>query len=202
MSSDPSHAYKTLRDALREPIQDVQTLIELVKPVNDRFLDPSSSESSKSISAELKVIKRFLPSIHSLLLGTVLPNYHHLLDDEQTSFLRQLFVPPKRNENVAVFRAINLTSYLSLPPLLTQQANLPVASRGFLLETLARLDSIDGLYWAVWSSANDDTPASKSLLWDEAIKSCLTLPSKAANAVGRWRNDGWQGDLPDTLTPK
>jgi telomere length regulation protein len=64
---------------------------------------------------------------------------------------------------------------------------------------------IEEVYWAVWAGNDDQEKgrsAAEELNWEEAARSVVSIPAKAANAVGRWKSENWSGELPDGLMAK
>jgi telomere length regulation protein len=70
--------------------------------------------------------------------------------------------------------------------------------------------SIDDLYWAIWgaqtqvetSSSGEKSDGVRTLRWEETVKALVGVPAKAANAVGRWKQEGWSGDVSKSLQPR
>jgi telomere length regulation protein len=127
--------------------------------------------------------------------------------------VKSFFTPPKSAEKLKISRWIASTTYLTLPPFLNASSTpeLPIPTRSFLLDVLSDLVGIYGIedvYWAVWGGGHGKEQEEKGrsapeeLLWEEAIRSIVGIPAKAANAVGRWSSDGWMGELPERLIPK
>jgi len=209
----PSQALQHLRDTLRTTQPDIETLIDLLSTcLHDIYNDAGPSTSSSEPAR--KALQRFLPSIQIHILTNTVPNYLHTLDDSQVEVLRSFFVPEREAAGIRISRWIALTSYLTLPPFfnapLTTASipDLPIPSRTFLLGTLERLSGeygIDELYWAVWSGVEEKEKGRlgpEELIWEEATRSLVGVPAKAANAVGRWKSDGWIGDIQEKLVPR
>ena len=65
--------------------------------------------------------------------------------------------------------------------------------------------SVSDIYWAVWSTHGEEgskEASNRELIWEEAVGALVGLPSKVANAVGRWKGEGWTGDIPDRLVSR
>jgi hypothetical protein len=75
-----------------------------------------------------------------------------------------------------------------------------------VLDTLAATVTaygIDRLYEAVFAStAGEDAGGVQTLAWEDAVRTAASVPAKAANAVGRWREAAWDGKLPPALMPR
>jgi len=212
MTDNPSKALKDLRDILRTTTPDIDGLLDHLT----RCLDALSPDSGFSVQSIYSAIQRYLPSLQIQLLTQTVPNYLHALDESQTATVRDFFVPPRQRTNdqegIYISRGVALVSYLTLPGLLnaTPTVDLPVPSRLFLLDVLDRLGDwgVDNIYWAVWSDlgkgekGGDGRQGGKDLLWEEATRSLVAIPSKCTNAVGRWKSESWSGDLPERMAPK
>lgn len=213
MTDAPSSALKALRDNLREQVADVGSLIDLLQACLTALglrgdgpdVEPSSTKNA---------IQRYLPSIQIHLLTDTLPNFIHALDEDQLAIVKTLFVPAKAagKHRLKISRWIALTTTLTLPPFLNaaQTPVLPIPSRGFMLDILSRMTTqygIDQLYWAVWSESSEargsrGKAGAEQLMWEEAVKSIVSVPAKCANAVGRWKSEGWPGEVPTALEPR
>lgn len=215
MASEGPKALRELRDTLRTPIPDLDTFVFLLSSTLQALeLDHTSVASGDLPPGEvLRAIQRYLPSIQVQLLTTAIPTFLHALDGPKNTLLETLFVPLRQPDGLTTRRAIALTSYLTLPTLLSSnnpsQSALPLQSREFILstlQTLAESYSIDELYWSVFSTTSGGSEGKKegwrTLPWEEAVKSVVGLPGKTANAVGRWKGDGWKGDVPVGLIPR
>jgi len=209
----PTQALQTLRDTLRTTQLDIDALINTLSTcLDDLYQQGQAGPSSSKSEPVRKAIQRFLPSIQIHLLTQAIPNYLHALDTDQVEVIRSFFAPKREADGIQISRWIALTSYLTIPPFLnatTSQSTpeLPIPSRVFLLGTLDRLVGdygVEEVYWAVWSSAGEEKGrlGPEDLTWEEASRSIVGVPAKAANAVGRWKGDGWIGDLPERLVPK
>jgi len=209
----PSQALQHLRDTLRTTQPDIDTLINLLSTCLDELYNDAGPSTSSSEPAR-KALQRFLPSVQIHILTNTVPNYLHTLDDSQVEVLRSFFVPQRDAAGIRISRWIALTSYLTLPPFLNAPSTtasipeLPVTSRTFLLEILDRLSGgygIDEMYWAVWSGVEEREKGRlgpEELIWEEVTRSLVGVPAKAANAVGRWKSDGWIGDIQERLHPR
>lgn len=209
----PSQALQHLRDTLRTTQPNIETLINLLSTCQNELYNHTGPSTSSSEPAR-KALQRFLPSIQIHILTNTVPNYLHTLDDSQVEVLRSFFVPEREAAGIRISRWIALTSYLTLPPFLNAPSttasilDLPISSRKFLLENLERLSGvygIDELHWAVWSGVEEKEKGRlgpEELIWEEATRSLVGVPAKAANAVGRWKSDGWIGDIQEKLVPR
>ncbi|GMK56562.1 hypothetical protein CspeluHIS016_0304020 [Cutaneotrichosporon spelunceum] len=190
MTDVPTNALRDLRDALRDGIPDVDDFVfRLSSTLSELGL--SSTGITMSVSQDPKVL-RYLPAVQATLLS-VLPTFLPALDSRGRAILDAFFVPPSSS----ISNAVALTSYMTLSSALAAAppTPLPMESREFVLETLTKLTStygIDALYWA----------ARGELAWDDAVRAATSIPGKVANAVGRWREAGWTGDVPSALIPR
>lgn len=209
MTQDAVESLKHLKDALRSPIETVESFIDLLS-TTFRALGLGDSPSGTSSSDTIRPIRRYLPSIQASLLTLHLPTFLPALDVGGLEQLRGFFAPRKETNNLAFRREIALTSYLSLSPFLAAEpiTSLPRESRHYVLELLIDLQaySITDVYWTIWSSASDSEGSkefsARQLLWEEAVSVLVGLPTKVANAVGRWTAERWGGDVPGELTPR
>lgn len=222
MVDAPATALKALREALKSPIPDVDTLVECLRIcLGDIGLDQGDESRINDIVDTEQVsraIQRYLPSIQIQLLSEIYPAFYHALDQFQLALLGQLFVPERTSnpKELGISRSIALTSYLVIPPFLnaSHTPGLPEPSRSFVLFILNRLRrgyNIDKMYWAVWASNDVDEGKGKGkgkgksktgpqeLMWEEVVKSLASVPAKCANATGSWKTEGWTGDLPGHL---
>jgi telomere length regulation protein len=215
MGSDGATALRELRDALRSPIDDVATFTFLLSStLNTIDLNPNPTSmqlvSSKIDAALTRAVSRQLPSIQVLLLTTHVPTFLPALDTRERQLLQAFFAPPRQSANLALRRAIALTTYSTLSSLLSTKSitPLPRESRSFVLDVLAELTQygVGDVYWAVWSSPagseSSKEASARSLEWESAVSALVGLPAKVGNAVGRWKAEGWMGDLPDALSSK
>ena len=210
---DPSEPLKDLRDALRTPIPDIDTFTFLLSStLRSLSLHPTSAPPGNVIS--VKSLTRYLPNIQISLLSTHLPTFLPSLDPKRTDLLWRYFVPPRNpHPNILTMsRAVASTTYLTLTPYLIPcgpgKPTLPVQSREFLISTLERLVtdySVDDLYWMVFSSKDNGESSREAGIrewnWEEMVNNMVGLPAKVANAIGRWKSDGWSGDVPNGLIP-
>lgn len=213
-ANTPAQALQTLRDTLRTTQPDIETLVKLLSTCLDELYNDGPGPSSYSAEPARKAIQRFIPSIQIHLLTQTIPNYLHALDSTQIRTLESFFVPRKEAEGISISRWIASTSYLTLTPFLnaptTSPSNpeLPIPSRMFLLGLLDRLSreyGIDEVYWAVWSGSREQEKGKlgpEELIWEEVTRSLVSVPAKAANAVGRWKSEGWVGEVPSGLEPR
>jgi len=214
MSEDIGQDLKDLRDFLKTPIPDVETLVShLSSALQSLGLHSTSVHQGKLNADTIRAINRYHPAVQTQLLTSVLPTFLHALDEAQIRLVSTLFVPPKSDspQTLRTKRLIALSSYLTLPNLLSsvnKATSLPNETRGFALTTLSDLVADYGLnevYWAIWASRPTDdkvVDGRRIIQWEEAVKAVVGLPGKAGNAVGRWKADGWNGDLPDRLIPR
>ena len=215
MSNDPSQALRDLRDALRQCSPDVESLYFQLSTALQAVNCHPNSAPTEDISSIIKALDRLLESIQQILITSVLPTFLQSLDERTADLLDRFFVPPKtaQAETLTIGRTIALKSYLTLSALLSKKPDdvmVPVPSRHWTLETLQKLSDthgIDEIYWAVWGGSSVEGETSKNgamrmLQWEEAVKSILSIPGKVANAVGRWKEEGWSGDIPESLVPR
>ena len=214
MSSDASSALKELRDALRGTIPDTDSFVFLLSAaLQSVHLHPTSIPPSSIDSEALKALRRFLPIVQSLLISNAIPTFLPALDQKQRDLLDRFFCPPKpttvTSSHLNLVRTVALQSYLTLSELLSSQSKQGVTpnAREYVLKIVARLAgeySIDQLYWAVWGSAEGvrEDRGANELAWEDVMKAACGLPSKVANAVGRWKAEGWDGEVPEALVPR
>lgn len=195
MSDDAASALRDLRDALRAGIPDADSFgFRLSSVLSELGLSPTSVVISNSDPKALK----YLPAVQQSLLS-VLPTFLPALDERGRSLLEAFFVPPPTSSG----KSVALTSYITLSGALASSppTPLPVESRQFVLDTLVRLVGsygVDALFWAVWGVDG----RARQLVWDDAVRAATSLPAKVANAVGRWKEAGWSGDVPPPLVPR
>lgn len=213
MSEDDDNVLRRLRDDLKTHIPDVETLVfHLSSTLHALSLQPTSVVPTKINLEILKSTTRYLPAIQISLLTSIIPTFLHALDDAQVQLMYSFLCPPKYSTpyQLSLSRTIALTSYLTLPSLIfssKQGPTLPEQSRLFLLSTLVKLKDdygIKEIYWAIWSTSSGDSrqDSMKILQWTEAVSSVIGLSAKASNAVGRWRAEKWNGDIPPGLIPR
>ncbi|KAK8853249.1 hypothetical protein IAR55_003951 [Kwoniella newhampshirensis] len=222
-SSTPSEALKSLRAILRTPNLSPDDLsFHLSSALISLHIHPtsvpSSTTSASDSDSDLKSIGRYLPSVQTQILTDVVPTFLAIgaLDQSTETSLRSLFVQPKTVEALSTRRAIALTSYLTLPTFLNNsassvkdfgQTSLPTQSRSFILTILEQLTTeygIDDLYYSVFTASTESNKGEgwRTLQWEDVVRSCVGIPAKAGNAVGRWRSEGSQEGLPAGLVPK
>jgi telomere length regulation protein len=215
MAMSPSEVLKELRDTLRTPasLPDSDTfLYHLSTTLQALHIHPTSIAPEHIPKDVLKGISRYLSSVQ-IALVTTLPNFLHLLDERQTETVKGLFVPRKKAERsvLPIKRAIALNTYLTINSLLSSNTSdklghgVPISLRDFVLKTaehLVKEYSIDEMYWAVWSTSSGLGGGMQTLQWEDTVKAIIGLPGKVANAVGRWKADGWSGDVPAGLIPR
>lgn len=195
--SDTAGSLKGLRDSLRSGIPDAdEYTFQLSSTLDSLGLGPMSAASQ----VDEKAIQRYLPAVQQALLDT-LPTFLPALDTRGRSLLDSFFCPPPSAGTAAASRTIALTAYLTLAAVLgpSPPSPLPSEARQFVLETLASLSraySIDALYWATHGGKGNQ------LQWEDAVRTSTSLPAKAANAVGRWKEGAWSGDVPPALVPR
>jgi len=209
---DASSALRGLRDDLKAgTISDAEDFVFRLSGVLDTVGIDAGAAATKGVSlisaapgpptqATLKAIKRHLPGVQTALISSV-PTFLPALDNRGRAVLAAFFCPPVS----ATGNAVALTAYLSLSAVLAPNVSppLPPESRQFVLSTLAevaRLYGIDRLYAAVFTG--DDKGGVETLAWEDAVKAACGLPAKVANAVGRWKEGGWAGDVPSPLVPR
>lgn len=194
---DPAEALKGLRDALRAGIPDAdEYAFQLRSTLDSIGLGPMSAPAEGTDRA----IQRYLPAVQQALLGT-LPTFLPAMDERGRQLLDSFFCPAPSAATAPTARQVALAAYLTLTGALAPAppTPLPAEAREFVLETLAKLAqtySVDALYWATHSKK------ASQLLWDDAVRAATSLPAKAANAVGRWKDSGWAGDVPAALVPR
>ena len=204
MSTQPDQALRTLRETLRSPSLDIESFIDHVTDALDALYPSSGSSKSASYDGGvLKALDRHLPSIQTTIVTQALPHFTLVLNQHQQELVRQLFVPEKEVHELKTRRAVARNAYVTLSGLMTSKGSaLNSSVRDFLvvtLEQLVRTYTLEDLYWSVW--ARGDGPVS-SLQWDEVIGVLVGLPGRVANTIGRWRADGWKGDVPASLRPR
>jgi telomere length regulation protein len=214
MTDTPTRALKALRESLRTPIADVESLVECLEACLDDIGLASSTSAELDLHQIRRAIQRYLPSIQICLVSEVYPTFYHALDRDQLRLVERFFVENQSSDSrkLKISRSIALTSYLTIPSFLNASHTppLPGPSRSFVLDILSRLResyNIDELYWAVWASdsgsveqgAGQGRTKSKTgpseLIWEEVVRGLAGVPAKCANAVGRWKTEGWTGDL-------
>jgi len=217
MAEDAGTALKELRDTLRSPVPDLETFAFLLSSTLQSWgIHPTSVPPQDVSCATLKATSRYLPGIQISLLSSAIPTFLPLLDASQTRHLKTFFAPSSgtTSGDITIRRQIALVSYFTLPGLLSAHkadvTGLPAQSRDFLLSVIDQISqtySIDQLYWAVWSASSSSFSESKvdgarTLRWEDAVKAAVSIPAKVANAVGKWKAEGWTGDVPLALVPR
>ncbi|WOO82881.1 DNA replication checkpoint protein tel2 [Vanrija pseudolonga] len=193
-----SAALRSLRDALRASPPDADSFVFLLSSTLDNLgLSPTSIAPASGAG---RAIARQLPAVQQALLST-LPTFLPALDARGRALVDSFFVPAKHADQLPLNRSVALVSYLNLSGMLAPAppAPLPAESRAYVLDTLAKLPAaygIDDVYWATWGHA------AAELAWDDGLRALAALPGKVANAVGRWREAGWTGDVPGSLVPR
>jgi hypothetical protein len=211
MADDGASVLRGLRDALKSnSITDVDDFVFQLSQVLDSVgidAGPQARAKVSLISAapavlssvQLKALKRHLPGVQSALVAAV-PTFLPALDDRGRAVLCAFFAPPVSSTGGVV----GLSAYLSLSAALAPSPGIPPPARDFVLSTLAnvvRSYGIVRMYTAVFSS-DSDPQSVKTLAWEDALKAAAALPSKVANAVGRWKEGGWSGDVSVVLIPR
>lgn len=209
MSQDGVETLKDLREALRAPIENLDAFTNLLESAV-QALQLGNSVTASTRSPETRIIRRYLPSIQLSLLTAQLPTFLPALDDTGQQLLKSLFVPSRQVEGISVRREIALSTYLILSSCLSTKSAtpLPRESRQYVLDLLSDVTAYDigDIHWSV-GSISDSTEGSKEstarqLRWEDAVTSIIGLPGKIANAVGRWKSEGWTGETPVKLEPK
>ena len=223
-SSEASQELKELRDTLRAPSNELDTdgfTFLLSSTLQALHLHPMSVPPS-DVSDECRAIYRYLPGAQQALLIKAVPTFLPALDTNGQKLLERFFVPPRLADpaSLALGRAVAVVSYSTISTLLSAkkgdavEARLPAQSREYVLQLADQLRveyGVDELYWAIWgkqgSSGDENRESSKSgsmkmLKWEEVIRTVFGLPSRIANAWGRWKSEEWVGDLPEGLTPR
>ncbi|WWD19666.1 hypothetical protein CI109_104128 [Kwoniella shandongensis] len=207
----PTEALKSLRAILRTANLSLDDLsFHLSSTTSALYIHPTSIPPTHIPQSDIQAIGRYLPSIQAQILSDIVPTFLGALDSSSEASLRNLFVPSKSVDTLSVRRAIALTSYLNLPTYLNNPSPndgqaLPTTSRSFLLlilEGLTKEYGIDDLYYATFTASNEKGEGLKTLQWEDSVRSVVGIPAKAANAVGRWKSDGANDDLPEGLIPK
>lgn len=222
MGGEADEPLRSLRDALRTPIPDVDTLAFLLSTALDEIhLGPTSIPATLRAHS-LKAVTRHLPTIQAALLGNVLPTFIDHLKASHLELVKTFFVPKNDStrETLHLRRTVAGISYTTFSSFLTQKPSsttmngirqeIPVPIRAFFLETLDNLTrrwKLDSLYWSVWSTAAHEEGSKdatiRELRWEESVRNIVGLPTKVANVVGRWKAEqAWSGDLPDRLVPR
>lgn len=195
---EAASALRTLRDGLRASPADVESFTFALSSTLDTLgLSPTSIAPAQGAG---KAIGRQLPGVQQALLST-LPTFLPALDARGRSLVDAFFVPPKQADQLPLNRSVALVSYLNISSMLAPAppAPLPAESRTFVLDTLAALPrayGIDDIYFATLGLSASE------LSWEDGLRALTSLPAKAANAVGRWREAGWSGDVPSQLVPR
>nr|XP_019010363.1 uncharacterized protein I206_04832 [Kwoniella pini CBS 10737]OCF49144.1 hypothetical protein I206_04832 [Kwoniella pini CBS 10737] len=213
-------ALKGLRDTLRNPtvLTPDDLSFQLSSTLEALHIHPNSVTPSSISKENLKGISRYFPTIQGILLNEIIPSFYEVLDDKAQLNLRTFFVPPKSSDGLALRRQIAIVSYTTLPTFLNApkpgQAGLLKSTRRFLIDILGELVNtynIDDLYFAIHSQhiENDEKGKGKdmegrnALQWEEALRSCIGIPAKIGNSVGRWNSENqFITDLPKILEPK
>lgn len=209
MSDDAAGALRGLRDALRTEgtITDADDFVFRLSEVLSLLgVDPGGRKVSLVMETTttpetLKALRRHLPGVQQALVAAS-PTFLPALDPHGRAVLTAFFAPPPTN---LAGPAVALSSYLSLTAMLAPNppAPLPSEAREFLLTTLAIVVGtygIDRLYTAVFGG--EDKEGVRTLAWEDALRAAASMPAKVANAVGRWKDEGWSGDVPDPLVPR
>ncbi|ORX40562.1 telomere length regulation protein-domain-containing protein [Kockovaella imperatae] len=228
LSSDGAvQSLKDLRNALRDATSelDIDSFTFLLSSTLQNLSLHPTSVPPQNVSNTLKAIERYLGSVQHSLLTVALPTYLSALDVGARSLLDRFFVPPKiaNPSSLALGRAIALVSYSSLLALVApvissnkeRTTALPAQSREYVLHLLDVLGAeygIDQLYWAIWgdtttSDHNVSAESSKSgnikmHKWEETVRTAISIPAKVANAWGKWKSEGWAGDIPQGLVTR
>lgn len=214
---DPASALRSLRDALKAGIQDVDDFtFRLSSTLDVLGLAPPGGASivvavSPSFGAkDTAAVTRYLPAVQQALVGAV-PTFLPALDTRGHALLDAFFAPQPRAAPLE--NTVALAAYLSLSAMLAPNPPTPLAvpAREFVLDTLSRLTnlySVDALYTAVFGRSGDRTKgkgidSALSLMWDDAVRSACSVPAKVANAVGRWKDkDASKLEVPSALVPR
>lgn len=205
---------KQLRDFLRLPTPSQEDLtFQISATLLALHIHPTSLPPSSIPSTDLKALARYLPAVQNLLLQDVLPHFVSIFDDRSQELVRGLFVPQKKVEGLDIRRNIALVSYLTLPSYLNApkqgQPTLSKAMRSFLLSLLDALSTefmLDDLYYSIFPNEGRITKEGKdgvkTLQWEDALRSVVSIPAKTGNATGRWELEGDTINAPVTLLPR
>ncbi|KAK6909381.1 hypothetical protein I203_103398 [Kwoniella mangroviensis CBS 8507] len=211
MTETFASALKTLRDTLRNPnsLSPDDLAFQLSSTLQSLHIHPTSIVPDLISSEDLRSITRYLPSVQDLLLNQIVPTFYDTLNSQDRQNLKSFFVPAKVPDGLQIRRNIALCSYTTLPTYFNTpkpgQNALIKPARKFLLDILGELVSIysiDDLYHAIYSQdskGKSKEDATKSLQWEEAIRSCVGLPAKVGNAVGGWKAEGGLVDVQKAL---
>jgi telomere length regulation protein len=183
-------ALRELRETLRSAIPDTDTFtFSLSAALQAIHLHPTSVPPSPVPEEVLRAIDRYIPAIQISLLNQALPTFLHALDDGGRRLVKTFFCPNRDATTLPIARSVALATYQAIPPLLS---------------------SSHDLHWAIWgaqaqaetSSSGEKIDGVRTLRWEETVKGLVGAPAKAANAVGRWKQEGWAGDVSQTLQPR
>jgi telomere length regulation protein len=216
MTEGADAALRELRETLRSAIPDTDTFtFSLSTALQAIHLHPTSVPPSHVPEEIFRAIDRYIPAIQISLLNQALPTFLHALNDGERRLVKTFFCPNRDATTLPIARSVALATYQTIPPLLssTQITPLPTQSREFAMDMLAAVVdtySIDDLYWAIWgaqtqvetSSSGEKSDGVRTLRWEETVKALVGVPAKAANAVGRWKQEGWSGDVSKSLQPR
>lgn len=222
MVGEGAEPLRALRDALRTPILNVETLAILLSTALAEIHLGSTSIPTTLRTHSLKAVTRHLPTIQAALLSNVLPTFIDHLEARHLELVKTLFVPKNDStrETLQIRRTIAGISYTTFSSFLSQKPSLaavngarqeiPVPTRAFFLDTLDDLTGrwkLDSLYWSVWSTAAHEEGSKdatiRELRWEELVRCIVGLPTKVANVVGRWKAEqAWSGDMSDRLVPR
>ncbi|OXG77861.1 telomere length regulation protein [Cryptococcus neoformans var. grubii Br795] len=206
---------KQLRDFLRLPAPSLEDLtFQISATLLTLHIHPTSLPPSSIPSTDLKALARYLPAVQNLLLQDVLPHFVSILDDRSQELLRGLFVPQKKVEGLEIRRNIALVSYFTLPSYLNapkqDHPTLSKPMRSFfisLLDTLSTEFGLDDLYHTIFPNkeriTKEDKDGVRTLQWEDALRSIVSIPAKTGNAIGRWElEEADKVDVPVTLLPR
>jgi telomere length regulation protein len=216
MTEEAGTALRELLETLRSAIPDTDTFtFSLSTALQAIHLHPTSVPPSPVQEEVLRTIDRYIPAIQISLLNQALPTFLHALNDGERRLVKTFFCPNRDATSLPIARSIALATYQTIPPLLSSSHlnPLPAHSRDFALDILAAVVdtySVDDLHWAIWgvqaeaetSSSGEKSDGLRSLRWEETVKALVGVPAKAANALGRWKQEGWSGDVSQILQPR
>ena len=220
-------ALKDLRETLRAPASesDVDSFAFQLSSTLEALCIQQTSIAPSRPDDIIRAVQRHLTSAQLALLTHGVPTYFPALEARSRALLETFFIPPSNADPaiLAISRAVILASYSTLTHVISSPSSssptspiaLPPQSREYVFQTLEKLSrqyNIDALYWGVWGQgwgSDGDIPAEssnagsmKTLKWEEVVRAAISVPAKVANLWGKWKEEGWQGDVPASLRPR